>query len=231
MRFLVIETSVATGAVAAADADLLVAVRLVPAARRHARDLVPLAAEALAEAGWRPADLDAVIVDCGPGSFTGLRVGLTAAKTLAAVHGLALVAIDALAASALHAADGRDEACIHAVADALRQRLFAATFRVADGLATPLGPAATILAEDWLATLRPGALVAGPAAPAFAARLPAGVRLAAVERCGPGLAALHRLGVAAFSAGQRDDPDTLEPAYRAASSAEEKRAALTELPR
>jgi tRNA threonylcarbamoyladenosine biosynthesis protein TsaB len=231
MRFLVIETSVATGAVAAADADRLLAVRTLPAARRHARDLVPLAAETLTEVGWRPAELDAVIVNCGPGSFTGLRVGLTAAKTLAAVHGLALVAIDALAASALHAADGRDEACVRAVADALRQRVFAASFRVAGGLAAPLGSAATMLAEDWLATLRPGELVAGPAAPSLAARLPTGVRIAAPERCGPGLAALHRLGVAAYRAGQRDDPDTLEPAYLAASSAEEKRAAPTEPPR
>src|ERR1700723_1491710 len=62
--------------------------------RRHARDLAPAVAELLTGQGWRPGDLHGVIVSRGPGSYTGLRVGIMSAKTLAFATGCALLAID-----------------------------------------------------------------------------------------------------------------------------------------
>jgi len=67
----------------------------------HAQALMPLVDGLFARAGWAPADLDAVAVDVGPGRFTGLRIGVSAARTL----GLALekpvvdvVSLEAMAA-------------------------------------------------------------------------------------------------------------------------------------
>jgi tRNA threonylcarbamoyl adenosine modification protein YeaZ len=64
----------------------LLASRRLDEARRHARDLAPAVAELLAAQGWRARGLHAVFVSRGPGSYTGLRVGIATAKGLA--HGL-----------------------------------------------------------------------------------------------------------------------------------------------
>ena len=65
--------------------------RRLDEARRNARDLAPAAAELLQKQGWKPIGLDAVLVSCGPGSYTGLRVGIMSAKTLAYATRCALI--------------------------------------------------------------------------------------------------------------------------------------------
>ena len=78
---LVIETATAACSVALLDGGTTVAMRHELVGRGHAERLVPMIAELLAEAGVaRP---DALLVDCGPGSFTGIRVGLAAARGFA----------------------------------------------------------------------------------------------------------------------------------------------------
>ena len=75
---LIIETATAACSVALLDGGAIVAERHEIVSRGHAEKLVPMIADLLD--GARP---DAVLVDCGPGSFTGLRVGLAAAQGLA----------------------------------------------------------------------------------------------------------------------------------------------------
>src|SRR5262245_34096399 len=99
-RLLILETSGRTGHVALAQGEAFLGLRSLDEARRHARDLVPAVAGLLAEQGWQPRDLDAVVISRGPGSYTGLRVGIMSAKTLAYATGCALVAIDTFAAIA-----------------------------------------------------------------------------------------------------------------------------------
>jgi tRNA threonylcarbamoyl adenosine modification protein YeaZ len=65
-----------------------VAERRLDDSRRHAEALTPLIAAALAEAGVGVAELDEIVVGMGPGPFTGLRVGIVTAETLAAVAGV-----------------------------------------------------------------------------------------------------------------------------------------------
>ncbi|MBI4567029.1 MAG: tRNA (adenosine(37)-N6)-threonylcarbamoyltransferase complex dimerization subunit type 1 TsaB, partial [Planctomycetes bacterium] len=104
MRVLAIETSTAGGGVAAGEADPAGAVgslappvvRLMEADHRHVETLLALAQEALVAAGWRPADIELMAVDEGPGSYTSLRVGVAAAKTLAYALGVPLVGIRSL---------------------------------------------------------------------------------------------------------------------------------------
>src|ERR1700753_1009836 len=93
-RLLILETSHRVGKVALASGDSIVGERTLDESRRHARDLAPAIQTLLGAQGWRARDLDGVIVSRGPGSYTGLRVGIMSAKTLAFATGCALLAID-----------------------------------------------------------------------------------------------------------------------------------------
>ncbi|HUQ68608.1 MAG TPA: tRNA (adenosine(37)-N6)-threonylcarbamoyltransferase complex dimerization subunit type 1 TsaB, partial [Planctomycetaceae bacterium] len=83
MNILSLETSGLTGSIAL-DRDGVVEQReLATAGRRHAQTLVAEMRDLLHAHGLRPADVNAVAVSIGPGSFTGLRVGVVCAKTFA----------------------------------------------------------------------------------------------------------------------------------------------------
>src|SRR5205823_3729165 len=102
-RFLILETSSRIGQVALAEGERLLEMRRLEQARRHARDLAPAVADLLKAFGWQPRDIDAVVVSMGPGSYTGLRVGIMSAKTLAYAAGCRVIAIETFAAVALQA--------------------------------------------------------------------------------------------------------------------------------
>lgn len=98
MRMLAIETATAACSVALLSEGRLLAERHEIVGRGHAERLVPMIAE-LPEGGRA----DAIVVDCGPGSFTGVRVGLAAARALGLawdvpVHGFSSLALIAAAA-------------------------------------------------------------------------------------------------------------------------------------
>ena len=96
MRILAIETSTARGSVALLRRDELVGEFVLAEDQRTAQSLFPAMAQLLAQAGWAPRTIDLVAVTSGPGSFTGLRIAVTAAKTFAYGCGASLVAVDTL---------------------------------------------------------------------------------------------------------------------------------------
>src|SRR5262249_48878627 len=96
-RLLILETSCRRGLVALAAGTELRGVRRLDESRRHARDLAPAVAELLSEQGWKARDLQAVLVGRGPGSYTGLRVGIMSARALAYATGCALIGLDTFA--------------------------------------------------------------------------------------------------------------------------------------
>src|SRR5437773_12528724 len=100
-RSLILETSGRVGQVALARGATLLRTQRLDEARRHARDLAPAVAQLLQAERWQPRDLDAVLVSRGPGSYTGLRVGIMSAKALAYAVGCLLLAVDTFAAIAL----------------------------------------------------------------------------------------------------------------------------------
>lgn len=162
---LAVETSTDRACVALGlpDGTILVAPPGEP--RRHGRGLVPSLRDLLREAGLRPGDLARVGVGLGPGSFTGLRIGLTAVKTLAYALELPLVGLDSFEVIARNAPG--DALRVSVVADAQRAALFVADFaRDAPGgplrlaRATRLEPVA-----DWPASVESGTLVLGPTLP------------------------------------------------------------------
>jgi tRNA threonylcarbamoyladenosine biosynthesis protein TsaB len=97
------------------------------APRRHTSELTPRLAEAMAQLDLAPKKLSGVAVTKGPGSFTGLRIGMAVAKGLAVAEGLPLVGIPTL--DVVAAGQGRDRRQLAAVLQAGRGRISVATYR------------------------------------------------------------------------------------------------------
>jgi tRNA threonylcarbamoyladenosine biosynthesis protein TsaB len=231
MRILALETSGRLGSIALLRArDGTAAVldaRELPAGERSARTLLPAVQNALAEQGWRPADLELIAVTTGPGSFTGLRIGVVAAKTLAYALGAKLVGVHTLAAMAenvVTASGGvSTPARLWTVLDAQRQELFAARFDASRPIIDQAHPATEIIAIDaWLDRVELGDAVAGPPLAKLTPRLPAGVVAVPQELWQPSAAAAGRLGFALYERGESIEPLELVPRYYRKSAAEER---------
>ncbi len=131
-RILLIETSTALCSVALAEEGRITASRESVEPRAHAVLTAPFVQQVLGERGLRAADLDAVCVSAGPGSYTGLRVGVSTAKGVCFAAGVPLLSVgtlDVLVAQA--AADGLLPAgCRYVIPmiDARRMEVYTAVF-------------------------------------------------------------------------------------------------------
>jgi tRNA threonylcarbamoyladenosine biosynthesis protein TsaB len=214
-RLLLIETSGRAGLAALAEGESLLATRRFDEARHQARDLAPAVADLLAGAGWKPRDVAAVVVSRGPGSYTGLRVGVMSAKAFAYAAGCALLAIDTFAVIAAQAPAEADP--LDVIADAQQQKVYLQRFE--------RGAAASALvirtAEEWLAGA-PAPWVSGPALRLHRGRLPPQVRAVEEALCEPRAESLLVPALKRWRAGERDDPFAVEPLYLRPSSAEEQ---------
>lgn len=223
MKILAIDTSGDRTAIglAAGEGPVL---RAEPAAtRRHGRDLVPAIRDLLRSASLQVSDLEVIGVGLGPGSYTGLRIGLTAARVLAYASGASLVGFDSLEAVAGKAPPDALE--VAAVADAQRGDVYAAALhRSAPGEPlTMTGPSRIEPLADWLARLDLATVVVGPGlgSPRIRAAIPEGV--AALDGSfSPDAEELVALVRRAWAAGRRDDLWTLEPNYLRRSAAEDQ---------
>ena len=83
MKVLGIETSGNIGGVAVCENKHIIVAKNFGAGMQHGKVLIPAIRTTLHEIGWEPGDIDLIAVDVGPGSYTGLRVGVTCAKTMA----------------------------------------------------------------------------------------------------------------------------------------------------
>lgn len=224
LRWLLLETSGRVGQVALAQGEQVLARRLLAESRRHARDLAPAVRDLLAAFAWSPQELDAIAVSRGPGSYTGLRVGILSAKTLAYATGCALLAVETFAVIA--AAAPPQVRRLDVLADAQQERVYVQRFqRSAEGApleaATPLR---IVSLTEWLATAAgtPELAVSGPALAQWAARLPAGLQLLPPSYWEPQPEYLLALASARYQRGERDDLWTVEPLYLRPSAAEEQ---------
>jgi tRNA threonylcarbamoyladenosine biosynthesis protein TsaB len=222
-RLLVLETSHKVGVVALASGEAIVAERRLDEARRHARDLAPAIQELLQTQGWRARDLDAVIVSRGPGSYTGLRVGIMSAKTLAYAVGCPLIAVntfDAIAARGF--ASARPQAAnLDVIADAQQSNVYAQRFG-----AQP-EPLLIVPFAMWLeSALAWNVAVTGPGLETFGDRVPPGVNVLTRDLWHASPVSLLQIGLARLAQGERDDLYAVEPLYLRASSAEENWAKL-----
>lgn len=144
MTLLALDTTQAACSVALADdAGAILAAERELIERGHAEALVPMLDRVLRAAGCGIGAVSRVAVTVGPGSFTGVRVGLAAARALVlatGAEGLGFTAFEALAAATLSAEPGVAGRHVLAVMDARRGQVYAQAFAVAEGESAPLEP-------------------------------------------------------------------------------------------
>ena len=224
MLLLAFDTSTPTARVAVVDATGTVRARAEATAARHSGNLLRLVDAALREAGGSVADLGGVACGRGPGSFTGLRVGLAVAKGLGLARDLPLVTVSSLEALALDlAAVARDAALLVPCIDAGKGQIHVARFQRSGAGVERAGPD-ELVAPELLGSHLDGvgaAVVGGPGAelhravllrtlPAKATAAPS-VRL--VEVSGPSADAVARLALPRLQSGDFDDLAAAVPAY------------------
>lgn len=124
MLILALDTALDRTSVALADGGRIAVSQSVLMDRGHAERLLPMIDAVLAEAGVAAADIERIAVDVGPGSFTGIRIAVAAARGLALALGVpavGIVSLSAIAASLSEPADG----AVLSVVDARRGELYA----------------------------------------------------------------------------------------------------------
>ncbi len=138
-----IETATETVGVAVRTAAGVQAEFALTGRRRHVETLTPALEHLLAQVGLVPADLGVVAVDVGPGLFTGLRVGVAAAKALAQSLGIGVVGSTSLEVLTAGAAGAGHRGLVLPCVDARRGEVFAAVYELGDDgavVAEPIAP-------------------------------------------------------------------------------------------
>lgn len=214
MPLLAIETSTRQLGVAVVEGGHVLASFELLAHYPHGVELPRAVTQTLASAGASLDQLDGLIIDIGPGSFTGLRIGLAFAKALAFSRALPAVAVSSLDVLAAQVPFVGGRVC--PVLDARQGNVYAARFRLDGGRPVReteylLGPA-----EELLGQMKGAAVFLGDGCAAYRDRLEALAPAAAIapeDLWLPRSATLGRLGAERFQAGERHDLATLVPMY------------------
>jgi tRNA threonylcarbamoyladenosine biosynthesis protein TsaB len=224
MNVLALDTSTVRAAIGLRLRSGMVVGKATDGVQKHGRDLIPCLAEVLAEGGLGAREIEAIGVGLGPGSYTGLRVGVMAAKTLAYVTNAPLVGLDSLEAVAWNAPAGARRVSV--VADAQRGEVYSAEFsRKAPG--EPLECDRESQIEPlaiWSGRLEPGTLVLGPGLESSAIRLRVPRELLPTDAAMnyPDGRKLLEIMDREWQAGRRENVWLVEPRYLRPSAAEEK---------
>ena len=174
MRLLLIHTCGTEGSIALADTALkrvIVATEVLPG-RTSSERLVPVVQQMMEAQGWQLKELAAVVVVIGPGSFTGVRVGVSAAKGLSEAGGVPLIGVSRLAL--LAGVSGVVDAPVHAVLDAGRgefyygeyvgRRCVGEMLLTRETLLAAVGDGVMVACEMKMAAALPARLIAEPTA-------------------------------------------------------------------
>jgi tRNA threonylcarbamoyladenosine biosynthesis protein TsaB len=219
-KLLLMETSGRGGFVAVAEGPTLLEVRRLEEAKHHARDLAPATLELLTAQGWKARDLNGIVVGLGPGSYTGLRVGIMSAKTLAYAVGCALIGVETFTAIAAQAPKEINR--VDVLADAQQDKVYVQSF-MREGTDWRSVDELTVRPfAEWLELRRPEARVSGPGLHRWTEQLPTHVPVVDAALWEPRPETLLQMGLGRYTAGERDDPFALEPLYLRPSSAEEQ---------
>lgn len=223
MLILSIDTSTLVSSVAVAGEDKLLAELTTQTRLTHSETLLPHIAEVLKLAGVAKDQLDAVAVSIGPGSFTGLRIGLATAKAMCYALNIPLLAVPTLEVLAARFPVSETKIC--ALLDAQKGNAYRAVYEWQNGLLHCRKELAVLAVDDILAEcaaanepiILTGDIVQKKAA---AWQLPPLVTIAPPALIMPRAAEVAFLGLQRLQAGQTDNLMDLEPLYIRRSEAE-----------
>lgn len=221
MRILAIETSVFPGEIALAEDDHVLVEAPIDPKLRQTQALVPHIANILALQNWKPEQIELIAVSIGPGSFTGLRVGVTCAKTFAYAVGAKVIRVETLEAIAENCPN--EEMCISVAADAQQQNVYRTEFRrnQNSGALHEALPLEIISYQDWFSELSHKTLATGPMLNKLSEKIPEECRIASPQLQNPHAGSIARLGWRNYAHQGASDLWSLEPRYYRKSAAEE----------
>jgi tRNA threonylcarbamoyladenosine biosynthesis protein TsaB len=212
-------TPCARVAVLSPAGDRLAAAEKVAA--RHSSNLLRLCDEVLRATGTAVKDLAAIACGAGPGSFTGLRVGLAVAKGLALADRIPLVLVSSLDALAVDLTGTNGEGLVLPCIDAGKGQVYGRLYRAGGGTPAPIGTDdLVLLPEDLCRLVQEQAAGAAVAAggngvdryqEVFRAQL--GAEAVRFQVAGPSALAVGRLALARLARGEHDDLETSVPRY------------------
>lgn len=213
---LAIDTATRYASTALLDETGLIAEHTWLAGRNHSVEMMPAIAEMCARQRLTPQDLSAVAVAKGPGSFTGLRIGMSIAKGLCLALDVPIMGIPTL--DIITYAVGDPGSPVFAVLEAGRGRLCVGEYLFENGLPVQQGEFRLVSASEWVPQADEPVLVAGELRAGVVERLlapPSGEQIAIASLAG----SLRRAGYLAelawerFEDGQVDALDSLSPIY------------------
>lgn len=223
MLLLALETSGLSGSVALWQDGVVTERTLAAEGRRHAQTLIAELKALFDDRGVTLKSIDGIAVSIGPGSFTGLRVGVVAAKTIAYAIGCGVLAVDTLASFAELAP--ADWSRVSVISDAQRGDLFVGEYqRDAQGHFATVAPVRIIAGDEFRAALAPDAIVLGPSARRWETVASGPRFIHDPWSLHPSAAGVVSLAARQWTSGERSDLWALAPFYLRPSAAEEKRA-------
>ncbi|MBF0509736.1 MAG: tRNA (adenosine(37)-N6)-threonylcarbamoyltransferase complex dimerization subunit type 1 TsaB [Deltaproteobacteria bacterium] len=224
MKILGIDTATMAGSVAIVDGERLLGERLLNVPETHSKRLHLAIDRLLTETRLRLADLDGLAVTRGPGSFTGLRIGMAAAKGLALATGMPLVGVSTLDVLAANFFGCRHLIC--PVLDAKKKQVFTGLYQCRDtGPVVKVRPEVCVTLEAFLDTLPPEPVIFAGDGPSLYRQRILDHRGSLAIMAPPGLNYLSPaktafLGLDELTSGRNHDLDALTPLYIRASDAE-----------
>lgn len=225
MYILGIDTATKVCGVAVLNEEQLMVEKFLNNQKTHSQNIMPLIKQAIEEAGIKPKDLGGIAVTKGPGSFTGLRIGMTIAKSLAQVLNIPIIGVSTLESLALNVLGVPGLIC--PILDARKNQVYAAVYYDRVGKLEMLEEPMAVALDDLLSKLKKfdrEVTFLGDAVPVYGSVItevmgPRALFAGKINSL-PRAAATAELGMAMLQLGVSDDPLRLTPFYIRASEAE-----------
>ncbi len=220
MAVVALETSTRAASIAVRVGGRELSVHL-DRSRAHASDVLPALSHALAELGSAPAEIEAVLVGTGPGSYTGLRVGIATAIGLARGTGARMLGVPS-GETLVYGALAPDEEAVYLL-DARQEALYFAHYRRTEHDVTALCPPCVVTRAELGVKLPPRGPIFGDETVAKAAALSAEHRARLVIDRVPEATHLARLGLARLARDGAHEPRDVQPLYLRPFAATQRR--------
>lgn len=153
MNVLAIDTSNYALGIALMNEEQVIGEYMTNMKKNHSIRVMPAIEHLMKDCDWKPSDLNKIVVAKGPGSYTGVRIGVTIAKTLAWTLQIPLVGISSL--EALAAGAGRYfDGYISPLFDARRGQIYTGLYQYRNGMLESIVPDQILLSKDWAEQLK-----------------------------------------------------------------------------